>query len=472
MKTIKAGDRRRTGIVLLVLLAGFLLAAPSFFLTSGYRLDVARLALYIAILAATWSLLAGVAGQFSFAHVAIAGLGAYAGAIWVRDASGWLGSVYVGIVFGTLFAWLIGTLLGLLLLRLRAAYLALFTIAFAELARLFVVAESELTGGRLSLAVQQLPGDELAHYYLVLGLLVLIVVVIYLLLRSRIGLFLRAMREDEQAAAALGVNVVRAKVLVFSVTSLMLGFGATVYTHTLSRIAPERLELLVMGQVIAVAVIGGLESPLAAAIGAVLVFGLLENLREIAFGPGALNLITAILALTVVVLGSVVMRAARGASEPVPPSIARRAWLLGMGVVLIEVFLFAVGGAEGTGLVLTWLALAVAVAAFSVFIIGSYAAGMPSWLSRVFPAIVTGSLLLVLLVRLVPMETFELDLGVWRFGVFGAILMFTLRFARNGLIYPLLQYFGGSSEAHKESVAFRDVGDVPADHEPMGEEAE
>ncbi len=464
MREMTADRRRMAGLVVLGVLVVLIATSPAFFLTSGYRLDVARLALYMAILASTWSLLAGVAGQFSFAHVALAGLGGYAGAIWVRDVSGWPGSVYGGIVIGTLFAWLVGTLLGLLLLRLRAAYLALFTIAFAELARLTVVAETDFTGGRLSLAVQQLPGDETAHFYLVLVLLGAILGWVYWLLRSRTGLFLRAMREDEQAAAALGVNVVRAKVFVFSITSLMIGLAASVYTHTVSRIAPERLELLVMGQVIAVAVIGGLESPLAAAIGALVVFGTLENLREISIGPGAMNVVTVLLAVGILVLVYVIFRAFRSAGAPVPRRIGRLAPWLVISVALITVFLFMAGGEDGDWT--AWMVLIAGAVALSVFVMRSYAAGLPAWLERVYPAVLVASVALSFLIRSIPGESLDVELGVWRFGVFGAILMITLRFARNGLIFPILQYFSGAKEARKETVEFRDAGD-DASHAPQ-----
>jgi len=460
---VSIARRRQAGFLLLAGVVVLLLASPTFFLTSGYRLDVARLAIYIAILAGTWSLLAGVAGQFSFAHVAIAGLGAYASVIWVRDVSGLIGSTIGGIIFGTLFAGVIGTLLGLLLLRLRAAYLALFTIAFAEMARLAVVAEVGFTGGRLSLAVTPLPGNELAHFYLMVGMLALILGMVYWMMRSRIGLFLVAMREDEQAAAALGVNVVRSKVFVFSVTSLMLGFAASTYTHTLTRIAPERLELLVMGQVIAVAVIGGLESPLAAVIGALVAFGILESLRQLSLSPVALDVVTVLVAMTTIVLGFIAIRAVRTADEPIPASIGRLSWMLGTGVLFVGVFLFMVGAVGGTALLAAWILLTIGAGLISVFVIRSYSIGMPAWLERVFPSIVVGMLTLALLARLIPAESLNVDLGVWRFGVFGLILMLTLRFARNGLVYPLLQYFSATSELRKETVAFRDQGDPDDD---------
>ena len=97
---------------LVALVAALLLAfalAPVFWLGSGYKLDVARRALYAACLTGIWSLLAGVAGQFSFGHVAIAGIAGYAGAVWGRHVSAQvpvLGTIWVAILVGVVAAWI------------------------------------------------------------------------------------------------------------------------------------------------------------------------------------------------------------------------------------------------------------------------------------------------------------------------------------------------------------------------------
>lgn len=339
--------RRVAGVVLLGAGVIVLLAGPGFLFTSGYRLDVAMLALYLAILSSTWSLLAGVAGQFSFAHAAIAGLAGYSGAIWSRQLFGtseMLASSGVSIVVGTAFGALVGVALGVLLQRLRGAYFALFTIAFSEVARLVIVAESQVTGGRRSLAVApDLPGDELLHYYVMIGVLVAVLAVIYLLLRSRLGLNLRAMREDHEAAAAMGVNVARLKFFIMVFTSVLIAVSASVYFHIAGRMVPENLDLILMSQVIAYAVIGGLESPAAAAVGAMVFSFILEGLRDLEIG----------------------------------------------GV--------------------------------------------------------------------------EVELGVWRLAVFGAILVLTLRFAPNGLFAPLIDYFSGADVARRRTVAARDAAPGPGD---------
>ncbi|MBI3457719.1 MAG: ATP-binding cassette domain-containing protein [Candidatus Rokubacteria bacterium] len=273
------------------LLAGLLVAlslAPRYWIASDYQVDIARLALYAACLTATWSLLAGVAGQFSFGHVAIAGVAAYAGAIWGREVSAHtplLGTIWASLAIGALSAMVLGTTLGLVVLRLRGAYLALFTLAFGEIARLVIIAEKDVTGGRLSLAIAQLPGDGRDHYHVVFGTVLAVFAVIYWVIGSRVGLFLRALREDADAASAMAVDVTRLKVFVFSLTSLLVGLAASVYYHTTPRLTPEILDLLEMGFLVVYAVVGGLESPLSGALAAVILVVTLEALRVINLGP-------------------------------------------------------------------------------------------------------------------------------------------------------------------------------------------
>ncbi len=336
--------RRRAGLLLLAALVALALAAPRLFLTNGYLLDVARLALYLAALAGTWSLLAGVAGQFSFAHVAIAGLAGYATAVWshqVGSGSPELAGVGVAIVAGTCFATLVGSILALLLSRLRGAYLALFTIAFGEIAHTVVIAETDLTGGSIGIVPPQLPGSDLAHYYVLLAIVVAELAGVYWLLRSRFGLLLRAMREDVVAAAAMGVQVRRLKRAVLVLSAFLVGLVGAAYASVVPRIGPDSVDLLLMTQVIAFAIIGGLESPLAAAIAAVVLTFFLEASR-------------------------------------------------------------------------------------SVDIAGVH-----------------------------------VDVGVWRYALFGAVLVLTLRFAPNGLLTPLLATLGGREARMRDDVASRRAGAPP-----------
>jgi len=120
-----------------------------------------------------------------------------------------------------------------------------------------------------------------AEYYITLGLLLGTLLLMYWLINSRFGLFIRAMREDEDAAGAMGVNVVRYKVLVFVITSLIIGLAGGVFYHQVGIITPNTMELLEMSLVVAMAVIGGMESLFGAAFGAIISRIALEMLREI-----------------------------------------------------------------------------------------------------------------------------------------------------------------------------------------------
>jgi branched-chain amino acid transport system permease protein len=263
-----------------LILVGLLATAPLYLKDSPYQMAIVSGAFFYAIMASSWALLAGIAGQFSFAHMAFAGIGAYTAGLLGRD----LGTTpLAGIIAGTLLAGLVGLVIGLLCLRLRAAYLALFTIAFSEMLRIVLLTEFQFTEGSNGLQLGKLWADVtgIQEYYVMLLLLLTAMAMMYWLAGSRVGLFLRSMREDQEAASAMGVNVVRYKVLIFVITSLTVGLAGAVFYHQVGIVTPNTIEILQMSLVIAMAVIGGMESLLGAAIGAFVSRVSLEMLREI-----------------------------------------------------------------------------------------------------------------------------------------------------------------------------------------------
>ena len=138
-----------------------------------------------------------------------------------------------------------------------------------------------MTRGSLGLQVPGLfSGDsDIPYYYLGLGLVVLAILAMNGLLHTRIGLFLRAIREDENAAQASGVNTVLHKIVVFVVTSGIAAVAGVYYAYFVGILTPNMVILPEMGLVIAMAVIGGIESLPGAVIGAVIVYALSEMLR-------------------------------------------------------------------------------------------------------------------------------------------------------------------------------------------------
>jgi branched-chain amino acid transport system permease protein len=292
---------------------------------SPYWLHVLIIAYFYAILASSWSLLAGYAGQFSFGHMAFMTIGAYTTGLVgrlvrlttaptgvcseIRVAKLWLvfintvgdnclelgkanmplgtliyrPPILPGVILGLLIAGLAGLAIGALVLRFKAAYLALFTIAFSEILRTLIRGEPQITRGDHGLHVAPLFGETISripYYYTMLAILVASLLFMYWLANSRVGLFLRAIREDEEAAAARGVDVVRYKVLTFVITSMLAGLAGAFFAHYVTILSPNILVLPQMGLVIAMAIIGGVENLLAAAIGGMIIQIGLELLRE------------------------------------------------------------------------------------------------------------------------------------------------------------------------------------------------
>ena len=324
-----------------------LLAAPIGLSSNPYIMHIAIIAFFYAILSSSWSLLAGYAGQFSFAHMAFMAIGAYTaglvgkflrfstlptgtcaeislGNIWLvflnisgencLDLAGdalanavvFRPPPFIGIGLGVIMGGVFGFLVGLLVLRLRRTYLALFTIGFSEIVRIAINAEIYLTDGPNGLELIPLfpsgfhllgfnygPTDKVPPYYVMLFVFLVSLGVMYWLANSRFGLFIRALREDEEAAAALGVHIVRYKVLVFVITSMIAAAAGGVFAHFIGVITPNILLILQMSLVIAMAVIGGLESLIAAAIGAIIIEFALEFLRtSFTIGPIEIDMTT------------------------------------------------------------------------------------------------------------------------------------------------------------------------------------
>ena len=264
-------------IGLSALLLGFLILP---LILGDYWVYTLTIGFYYAILAASWALLVGYVGRISFAQTAMAGLGGYASALGVQHLG--LPPV-IGIMLGVLVAGALGFAIGWLTLRLHGAYLGLTTIAFAEILRITATAEYGLTEGSRGLQVAPLlpDGSRTEYYYLFLGITAACLALMGWLLRSRLGLFFQSIREDEDGAASLGVNVTLWKMVAFAISSAFAGLAGGLYGHFVLLITPSMMALQEMGIVLAMAVIGGFHNVLYAALGGVGLQVLLEALREL-----------------------------------------------------------------------------------------------------------------------------------------------------------------------------------------------
>ena len=247
-----------------------------------YAVHVLVAGLYYTILAASWNLLAGVTGQFSLAHQSFAAIGGYTSGLLIRyfETPLWL-----SIPAGVLLSGALGYLLGRIVLRMRAIYLAIATWAFAETFHILLAAAYPITRGELGLSVPSLFGHlrPTPYYYTFLALAVVTILGMYLLVRSPIGYFMRAIKDDELRAETLGVDTTRVKVLVFTLTSAIAGLAGAFYAHYDVVLSPQRADFSVMATLIIMVVVGGLGSfvgPLIAAAPIHLVLTFLQKYGE------------------------------------------------------------------------------------------------------------------------------------------------------------------------------------------------
>jgi branched-chain amino acid transport system permease protein len=258
--------------------AGLAASASLPLLLGDYPVHVLTVAWYYVIMASSWNLIAGYTGLFSLAHHVLGGIGGYASALIVIHSGI---PVPLGIVVGGIVSGAAGYLIGVLTLRMRALYLALATWAFAESTRVVVSMEYGITRGDLGLPVPRLfhTISPRPYYELFLVLAAATVAGLWLLLRSRIGYRLRAIRDDEGAARAAGVNTVRWKRFAFAASSAAAGVAGAAYGHYIGLLSPTGMKFDEMATIIIMVILGGQRTLAGPVAGALVVELVSEALR-------------------------------------------------------------------------------------------------------------------------------------------------------------------------------------------------
>jgi branched-chain amino acid transport system permease protein len=276
--------------VLVVLLVAGLVAYG--FVADEYLLDIGVLAGIYAILGLGLSIVIGQAGLLDLGYIAFYAIGAY----WTA-----LLSTHFGVSFWLLMptsaalAAVFGIALGYPTLRLRGDYLAIVTLGFGEIIRITLNNWRQLTNGPMGIMniahpTLAIPGvwsfdfglNVQAYYFFILVLDVLAVFVVLRLARSRVGLAWKAIREDEVAAGAMGVDVRRAKLLAFALGASFAGIAGSFFAGRAGFVSPESFTFVESVLVVCIVVIGGAGSIAGVILGAVVFIGLPELLRETA----------------------------------------------------------------------------------------------------------------------------------------------------------------------------------------------
>jgi branched-chain amino acid transport system permease protein len=231
-----------------------LLALP-FVYGDAYVMRILTMTCIFAIFAASWDLLAGYTGQVNFGHALFFGAGAYTSALLSLKLglSPWL-TIWAGAAVAMLF----GFLVGYLCLRLRGSYLSLATLAFPLNALGLLFAFPDFSGGELGISgLRRLMVTPTGNYYVAALSMLVIVVALWLLADSKFGLVLHAIRDDEVAARASGINTLRYKMTVFAIAAAAAGFAGALFAHYLRVAGPSTLEVALSFQVVIWGIFGG-----------------------------------------------------------------------------------------------------------------------------------------------------------------------------------------------------------------------
>jgi len=254
----------------------------------AYVLRILTMTCIFAIFAASWDLLAGYTGQVNFGHALFFGAGAYtSGLLSLKlGLSPWL-TVWAGAAVALLF----GFLVGYLCLRLRGSYLSLATLAFPLIALGLLFAFPDFSGGELGISgLRRLTLTPSANYYVAAISMLVIVFGLWLLADSKFGIVLHAIRDDEVAARASGINTLQYKMIVFAVAAAAAGFAGALFAHYLRVAGPSTLEVALSFQVVIWGIFGGVATIYGPVAAVFLLYPLTEWLGSIP-GVGELRLL-------------------------------------------------------------------------------------------------------------------------------------------------------------------------------------
>jgi branched-chain amino acid transport system permease protein len=283
------------------------LAYPLVF-TTPFQQRLGALVLLYAIGASAWNVVGGYAGQISVGHAVFFGCGAY-GALASYQHLGL--PPIAGLPIAVAVSVLIAAVIGVPTLRLSGHYFSMATIAVAELVRL-VVSNTDWLGGAQGLSGPPVPRTVLdlsfisavPYYYLFLAVLAAVLAVTWQMERSRIGYYLRAIRDSERAARSLGVAAPRYKLFAFMLSAALTAVAGALYAVMFGFVDPESgLGILVSVKMLIMAALGGAGLLFGPLVGAVILVPLEEISNNLLGGNGA--------GITFVVYGAIIMAIAR-----------------------------------------------------------------------------------------------------------------------------------------------------------------
>lgn len=254
-------------------------ASNVFGTSTTYFQGICTTACYTIIMVASLNLVVGYMGEFSLGHAGFVSVGAYISAITSNALAGkGLSDILlfiVALLAGGIAAGIAGVLVGIPALRLRGDYLAIVTVAFAEIIRVCFCNFPITGGGKTMSGILKLSTFPRAFC-----VMVICVTIMYMFVRSRYGRAVKAIREDYIAASASNINVTYYKVLTFSLAAFFAGVGGALYAHYMTAMIPTNFNFMYSAELLSEVIIGGSGSLTGSIIGASFLSSLPEVMRQ------------------------------------------------------------------------------------------------------------------------------------------------------------------------------------------------
>lgn len=282
----------KNNIFTMIAIIGVLILLKVFNSTlDNYQIRILNLSAIYIILALGMNLINGFIGLFSLGHAGFMAVGAYTCALLTMEPAvkqmnfflmpivPWLAEVqvpfFVGIIAGGILAAIVGALIGAPVLRLKDDYLAIATLGFAEIIRIIFTNTQSLTNG--SLGLKGLPNT--VNIWWTWGVAIATIIFMILLIKGSYGKAFKAIREDEIAAEAMGINLFKHKMLAFIIGSFFAGVGGALLGHLMGTIDPLMFRFLLTYNIVLIVVLGGIGSITGSVISAIIVTIMMEQLR-------------------------------------------------------------------------------------------------------------------------------------------------------------------------------------------------
>lgn len=278
-------------LTVILIIALFGVATYANFEMGRYARRIVNLSLIYAIIGLSMNVTNGFAGQFALGQAGFMAIGAYVVAIFTVPVAQRADVFYavpmnpaiadihfpmwLALILGGLLAAAVAFLIGLPILRLRGDYLAIATLGFSEIIRILITNAQTITNG--ALGIKNIPTISDVRYIYVIT--VITFVLIALLMNSSYGRAFKAIREDEIAAEAMGINLFKHKTLAFMVSAFFAGIGGGLYGALLGTVDPKNFLFTLTYNFLLIIVLGGMGSITGSMLGAVIVTTGLEYLR-------------------------------------------------------------------------------------------------------------------------------------------------------------------------------------------------